>query len=208
MVSVPKRKKSERGFLCLALLFSWSACASPVPEGSIPAIFSPRDAIVVLGNRPPTDEHGEIRAELRARLERGIELFHAGAAPQMVFAGGADRRGVIEAVEMRHFAEERGVPPEAILTDEESQDTVENARNTLEKLCRGTSGLCAPSIWLVTSAYHLPRAEMLFRCAGARVRGVASAGPESHSSGAAGRERLVWLFYGFQDVCRRARPRL
>ena len=122
---------------------------------------SEADAIVVLGCRG--------RAALSRRLDRGIRLFEAGAAPLLVLSGRG--RGPIEEAElMRRAALARGVPETALLVERASRNTFENARETA-RLLRSRR---LRSVLLVSDRTHLPRATALFRLAGLRVAGSAA----------------------------------
>jgi uncharacterized SAM-binding protein YcdF (DUF218 family) len=72
------------------------------------------------------------------------------------------RSGPPEAHEMKRWVGRLGVPETAILTEDRSRTTYENAANTKHLL--GSS-----HILLVTTAYHLPRAVALFRKQGFTV---------------------------------------
>jgi uncharacterized SAM-binding protein YcdF (DUF218 family) len=114
------------------------------------------DAIVVLGCRGA--------AALTRRVECGVGLFRAGAAPVLVLSGGG-YGAVPEAERMRRAALAAGVPEAALLIDPVSRDTFENARETARLLRpRGVA-----SVVLVSDRTHLPRAALLFRLAGLRV---------------------------------------
>ena len=128
------------------------------------------DAIVILGCRG--------RAALSRRLDCGIRLFEAGAAPLLVLSGGG--RGPIEEAElMRRAALARGVPESALLVEPTSRNTFENAQETARLLrSRGLR-----SVSLVTDRTHLPRATALFRLAGLRVTGSAAVPPSSLTRG-------------------------
>jgi uncharacterized SAM-binding protein YcdF (DUF218 family) len=144
---------------------------------------SKADAIVVLGCRG--------RAALSRRLDRGVELFAAGAAPLLVLSGGG-RGPIAEAEVMRRAALARGVPENVVVVEPTSRNTFENARET-NRLLR-SHGLSA--VLLVSDRTHLPRAIALFRLAGLRVAGSAAAPPASlrRGIGAAIREMaaLPW----------------
>ena len=144
---------------------------------------SEADAIVVLGCRGS--------AVLRRRLEIGIRLFEAGAAPLLVLSGGGSGP-LPEAEIMRRAAIAHGVSETAMLVDPVSRDTFENARET-ERLL-GARGL--GSVLLVSDRVHLPRAALLFRLAGLRVAGRAAVPARSlgRAAGAALREivALPW----------------
>jgi uncharacterized SAM-binding protein YcdF (DUF218 family) len=118
------------------------------------------DAIVVLGCRPS--------AGLTRRLDHGISLFRAGAAPLLLLSGGGSGP-VPEAEIMRRMALARGVLEAALLVEPGSRDTVENAWETA-RLLRPRD---ARSVFLVSDRAHLPRAALLFRLVGLRISGCA-----------------------------------
>jgi uncharacterized SAM-binding protein YcdF (DUF218 family) len=137
-----------------------------------PLTFGPsnrHDAIVVLGGG--IDDKGTLRPTVeltsysRNRTICGVDLYMRGYAPKLVLTGGDGSifgSGPKEAPEMKRWAHRLGVPEEAILTEEEARTTYENAI--------GTRRLLGPaSIFLVSSASHLPRATALFVKQGFRV---------------------------------------
>ena len=130
------------------------------------------DAIVVLGCR--VGPGGSPSAALIRRVDRGVQLFHEGAAPLLVFSGGG-AGPVPEASIMREMALGWGVPEAAVVIESFSHNTLENARETARLL--GLRGL--RSVLLVSNRTHLPRAILLFRFAGLDVVGWAAAMPPS-----------------------------
>jgi uncharacterized SAM-binding protein YcdF (DUF218 family) len=97
--------------------------------------------------------------ETDARTREAVDLYKAGWAPYLVFSGAAaDPSGPSNAKAMAVIAEDSGVPPSAILLDETSATTRENAAN-VAKLIDEQS---LKSIILVTSPYHQRRAEIAF----------------------------------------------
>lgn len=130
------------------------------------------DAIVVLaggllqpGTLRPT---ADLSSDSRNRTTCGVDLYQQGLAPRLVLTGGSShpfRETLKEAPEMKRWAERLGVPSEAILTEDLSRTTYENATETKRLL--GPA-----SILLVTSASHLPRATALFSKQGFRVTPV------------------------------------
>lgn len=106
------------------------------------------DAIVVLA--------GEDGA---ARLEVGLQLFRQGGAPLLFLAGGRSEPPVVlsaKALEVDAIA--AGVAPDRIVVEDRSQNTREQAVNTL--LCADLRD--AHTLLLVASSYHLPRAFLTF----------------------------------------------
>ena len=121
---------------------------------------------MVLGCRPTT---GLIR-----RLDHGIRLFQAGAAPVMLLSGGGSGP-VPEAEAMCRMALARGVPEAALLVEPGSRDTVENAREAARLLRPRGGRFVLP----VSDRVHLPRAALLFRLAGLRIAGWTGVPPPS-----------------------------
>jgi uncharacterized SAM-binding protein YcdF (DUF218 family) len=127
------------------------------------------DAIVVLGggiapkgSLRPTDELSSVALE---RTLCGVHLFAKGFAPRLVLTGGDAMifgSGVEEATVMKRIAQQLGVREEAILLENQSRNTYENAVHTKRLLGNA-------SILLVTSAIHVPRASALFRKQGLDV---------------------------------------
>jgi uncharacterized SAM-binding protein YcdF (DUF218 family) len=176
----PRRMRWLRIFATSSLILLLTICSPLVARqmlGSLEAWYAwpslskddHYDAIVVLGGgvlqpgtlRPRVD----LSSVSKNRTMCGVDLYQQGYANKLVFTGGtghAFQDGPKDAPEMKRWAERLGIPAEAILTEERSRTTYENATET--------RGLLGPaSILLVTSASHLPRATALFRKQGFRV---------------------------------------
>lgn len=94
-----------------------------------------------------------------ARTDKAIELYQAGWADLLVFAGAAqDKSGPSNAQAMAMRAESAGVPANDIRLDEFSETTEENAVNSQSIFQR--EGI--ESVILVTSGYHQRRASLEF----------------------------------------------
>lgn len=191
----------------VALLLT--ASCGPIVVGPQP-MLERAEAVVVLGNRPPVDRQGRVQPETYRRVKQGVALWYRGLAPILVMTGGPAPYGVVEADIMRDLAVRWGVPSERIVRERRSQNTIENARQTVALLCAkrpaAPPASCEPRIIVVSSPYHLRRARTLFQCAGARVQLAASAYPDSEATrrSALWHERIVRLAYAFFDPCRRA----
>jgi uncharacterized SAM-binding protein YcdF (DUF218 family) len=106
------------------------------------------------------------------RFEAGVELAKAGKAPLLVFTGGwlpwnpgARPEGEV----LRERAVARGAPDAHIVVTGIVRNTEEEAR-AVAALLRGRDGAGrAPSIVLVTSAFHMRRSQLLFTRAGLSV---------------------------------------
>jgi uncharacterized SAM-binding protein YcdF (DUF218 family) len=116
------------------------------------------DAIVVLGCALRA---GAPSPALIRRVECGVALLAHGVAPLLVLSGGG-RSGRPEAEAMAALAAALGVAADRMLLEPASRDTIGNAFNTAALLrARGLA-----SVVLVSDAYHLARARILFRRAG------------------------------------------
>ena len=166
-------------WLCVAAIFllmifsssivSWALSRSlenQYPDTGIDAL-SRAQAIVVLGgaiHMPSSRHENSGLIDHSDRLLHALRLYRAGKAPVVVCSGGG-RAGTSEARVMGRLLQEWGVPAEAILLEEQSLSTLENALFSYPVL--KTRGI--RHILLVTSAMHMPRAAAVFRKAGFEV---------------------------------------
>lgn len=131
------------------------SCASVVLLLLVAGLFlspqdniQPADIIIVVSG-----------GETSRRVDEGIELFKQGWAPYLLFSGAAAEGSVSNAKSMSRVAVSKGVPREQILMDENSKNTLENAKNS--KIILERQGF--QSAILVTSPYHSRRAGIIFR---------------------------------------------
>ena len=132
----------------------------PVPIASLPDA----GAIVVLGGGVSPAPQGRPWPGLGGAADRvwhAARLYHAGKAPLIVLSGGSDPDlfQSSEAEAMRLFLLDLGVPDSAMLLEERSRSTLENARFSLELI----HGIGIRKILLVTSATHMDRALIAFK---------------------------------------------
>ncbi len=130
------------------------------------------DAIVVLSG-------GRVLAPGPARISEwndpdrffgGVELFHAGKAPVLVFTGGWMPWAPdvpTESATLTEYARALGVPADRILATGRVSNTADEARE-VSALLRSRQAT-TPRVLLVTSAFHMPRARFLFERAGVEV---------------------------------------
>jgi uncharacterized SAM-binding protein YcdF (DUF218 family) len=145
-----------------------------VSEASLPRA----DAIVVLGGgsyewtaRPDVDPDDLVNS----RLAAGARAWRAGRAPIIILSGGRGRPGHTEADLMADAIAHLGVPASALLLEQHSRNTRDNAVFTA-RLARQHG---VHRILLVTSSLHMPRASLLFRDEGVRVIPVSVPEPTS-----------------------------
>lgn len=140
------------------------------------------DAIVVLGCRVMPG--GRPSRTLASRARRAAELQLAGVAPTIVLTGGVGDHPPSEASAAAAIVREMGVAEDAIVLEERSTSTEENAREAAA-LVEGRRVL------VVTDAYHVFRAERVFRRYFDEVRGIGSLGPTPARTRGALREVLA-----------------
>ena len=130
------------------------------------------DAIVVLGGVtvPPVPPMVTVEAEAGIdRLLHGLRLYRAGKAPVLIFSGGAltllTGSTLSEAEQMLQLAVECGVDAAAVILEDRSRNTHENALYVQRILAeRGMQ-----RVLLVTSASHMRRAVAAFQAQGVEV---------------------------------------
>jgi len=120
------------------------------------------EAIIVLGGHTANNRANWFlpfdAATARSRVARAAELYLAGRAPRVIVSGGALEGKVSEARNMARLLRQRGVPDAALLLENQSRTTRENAVQTQRMLREhGIS-----SVLLVTSALHMPRSMATF----------------------------------------------
>ena len=139
---------------------------SLVPTASV----NNADAIVVLSGMVRTIEgaNGLVYewGEASDRIFAGIDLIKENKAPVLVLTGGKLpwSKGKPEGEHLRDIAENLGVPSEIILLTENVQNTDQEAKAVAKIL-----NIEVPNIILVTSAFHMPRAQKVFEAAGIAV---------------------------------------
>ena len=101
-----------------------------------------------------------------ARTQTAINLYQNGWAPKLIFSGAAaDTSGPSNAEVMRRQAIDQGVPESAVLIEETSQNTKENAIETKGII----QDKHLKSAIVVTSGYHMKRTILEFQSQAAEV---------------------------------------
>lgn len=132
-------------------------------------VFEPTDSIgvrdiVVLGSGYSPYGHnpasGALDADGLARIVEGVRLALARPDSRLLVSGGAPRGIAASALGYAQLASELGIQRSALIVLDRGLDTDQEAREVAALLQH------APFI-LVTSSYHMPRAMLLMRLAGA-----------------------------------------
>jgi uncharacterized SAM-binding protein YcdF (DUF218 family) len=104
------------------------------------------------------------------RFFAGIDLYQAGKAPRLIFTGGAlpwDKVSQNEGMVLKTFAQRMGVPEVSISVSRDVQNTAQEAQAVWDLFASQTTR--PPKILLVTSAFHMSRAQRLFERQGFEV---------------------------------------
>ena len=157
-------------YLCSTTLFA-DYLMGTLEDGYPPRALSATaeaDAIVLLGGAMRGDTHMGTQGDLNQQADRlvhAVALYKAGKAPLLLLTGGGPQGVRTEAEQMRDLLELMGVPATAILLEEDSRDTYQNALYSAAMLKQ----LGINRILLVTSAFHMRRSEQLFVFQGLEV---------------------------------------
>ena len=135
-----------------------------------PSKVESADAVVVLSGMVKTIQTKNGLdyewGEAADRIFAGIDLFKSNKAPVLMLTGGKLpwSIGVPEGEYLRDVAIDLGVSKKDILLTENVENTDQEAK-AIKKLLL----LDNPKIILVTSAFHMPRAQLVFEAAGINV---------------------------------------
>lgn len=163
----------------------WFATRAPTQTAAV---------IIVLGG--DMTRENTLGSQTRGRVETGVALFQASAAPRILFTGGRPGEGQPgPGDQMRALAISLGVPESATMAENASQSTLQNALMSRPVL----GPLADEPVMLVTDGFHLARAWASFRWAGyGPIRLTASSAfgdqPLPQQMLWVGRETLAWWF--------------
>lgn len=148
-------------FLRIVLIFA--ICVSVVFSGFLTIyglsdnVDYTEDAIIVLG----AGIHGEIPSNtLKQRLNKAVEYYNKNNNAIIVVSGGkGPQEDISEALAMEMYLLERGIPPVAIVKEEESTSTAENFKNSKEKLDSILND--GYKVAFISNEYHIYRAKRI-----------------------------------------------
>ena len=121
------------------------------------------DCILVLGAGLRPD--GTPNLMLRDRVDKGIELYRAGAAPKLLLSGDNGQEQYDEVNAMKKYALDAGVPPEDIFLDHAGF-------STYESMYRARDVFLVKKPIVITQKYHQYRALYTARGLGLEAYGV------------------------------------
>ena len=123
------------------------------------------DCILVLGCG--VRDSGEPSLMLQDRLNMGLRLYEAGAAPKLLMSGDHSTVDYDEVNAMKDYVMDRGVPSGDVFMDHAGF-------STYESMYRARDVFCAEKIIIVSQRYHLYRAVYDARALGLEAYGVAA----------------------------------
>lgn len=154
------------GIGVLALNHHVKTTAAPwLLEPEAAAEMADADCILVLGCGVRPD--GQPSLMLRDRLEMGLELYAAGAAPKLLMSGDHGQADYDEVNVMKKYAMDAGVPSSDVFMDHAGF-------STYESMYRAGAVFCAKTVIIVSQEYHLYRAVYDARQLGLEAYGVAA----------------------------------
>ena len=175
-IIIGSKKTSFAGVAILVI------CSMPIVSGKMiaylesdyelnrPSEIDTANAIVVLSGMVKTiktkDSLDYEWSEAVDRFFAGIDLFRLNKAPTLIFTRGKVpwSIGLPEGEFLREEAIKLGIPKKDILLTENVENTDQEAK-AIKKLF----SIDNPKIILVTSAFHMPRAQLVFEAAGINV---------------------------------------
>lgn len=143
------------GLTAIVLLLGWAAIARRMAPASNTSLTR-FDAIIVLGY--PADTDGNPSPEQLAHVNEAVREYEKGVAPRLILAGGAAHNRFVEAHVMARTAHAEGIPESALFVDPDSKDTIQNACHAVRIM--NDHGWRSAEV--VSGAWHLPRAGMIF----------------------------------------------
>ena len=130
---------------CMGLILSYSHTNVDYNE----------DVVIVLGSGV---KNGRPNITLQMRLDASIEYYKQNSDVYIVVAGGlARQKDTTEALVMKNYLVENGIPEDIIIMEDKSQSTLENYRFSKEIL--ENKNIKHDSIVFITNDFHIYRAK-------------------------------------------------
>lgn len=118
------------------------------------------DVAIVLGSKVNPD--GSLSPRLQARLDRALALHRQKRVATIIVSGGFGNEGYDEALVMKDYLVQNGIPHDAIIADQHGDNTEATARHSAAIMAqRGWQ-----SAVVVTQYFHVARSAWALRRAG------------------------------------------
>lgn len=113
------------------------------------------DTLIVLGC--PTLPDGSPSPEQRERVMEAVREFEKGTGAHIIMTGTAAHNRFVEAHAMAMLAERKGVPPSAVIEEDQAHDTIQNIYYS-DKIMEAHAWHTAE---VISSPSHLPRVALI-----------------------------------------------
>lgn len=126
-------------------------------------------SVLVLGYQLKNNEMSET---LKLRLDKAYEYAMNNANSKLIVCGGITRENTVsEAEKMKEYLLSMGIREDRIICEDQSLNTIENIRNSLSYIDRDSK------IVVLSSNYHVIRAQMICESVGLEVKKLGSKAP-------------------------------
>ena len=115
---------------------------------------------VIFGNT--VNEDGSLSPRLKARLDKGIELYTSKKVSKLFVSGGLGKEGHYEGTKMAEYLISKKIPKRKIIVDDLGNSTRITALNFKKRFPK------SKSVTLVTQFHHITRAKLAFRQVGVK----------------------------------------
>jgi vancomycin permeability regulator SanA len=128
------------------------------------------DVAIIFGNK--VNEDGTLSDRLKARLDKGLQLYNQQRVKKIIVSGGLGNEGFWEGTKMQEYLIANKIPTKNIIVDNEGSDTEKTVVNSIRIMNRQHYH----SAISVSQYFHQTRIKMLFRKHG--FENIQSASPQ------------------------------
>jgi vancomycin permeability regulator SanA len=153
------RKRIKRALLrtCALLALAFAISVALIVADGLSDDAKASDVAIVLGSKVEAD--GLPSARLRARLDKTVELYRQGLFPRVIVSGGLGSEGFDEAVVMKRYLVEKGLPEASVYVDSQGMTTHLTARNAAQLMkAKGWQ-----SALVISQYFHISRTKLALR---------------------------------------------
>jgi vancomycin permeability regulator SanA len=159
-VPAAMNRKTVKRYLLIsgaAFLLVFLICAALIVFDGLRDDLQVADVAIVPGNKIEAD--GRPSARLRARLDKTVELYARKLFTQVIVSGGVGQEGFDEAMVMKNYLIEKGLPAERIHVDSQGATTYLTARNASRMMKENGW----QSALVVSQYFHISRMKLALR---------------------------------------------
>lgn len=151
-------KQISKRLILLGILFFLIHEIVIITDGLIDERASNVNVAVILGSKVNKD--GTVSNRLKARLDKGLELYQKSIVKEIYVSGGLGMEGYLEGTVMAEYLIKMGVPETAIKIDNNGINTRNTALNFVRDYPNETNA------YVVSQYFHISRCKLAFRQVG------------------------------------------